>query len=132
MLEAMVESEEALREVQSLTRVGNWRLNLRTKQFTCSDELLKIIELAPGESHLTFELFFEMVYGDDRAVVEEAYKKSLDGKESGHVSHRILLRDGRTKFVTQRFTTFCDSQGQPVRSVGTVQDFSGREIAWER
>jgi PAS domain-containing protein len=132
VLEALMESEETLREAQSLARLGNWRFDLLTNKFTCSDELLRILELSPDEFGDTFEEFLCMIHIDDRAYVVSVYKKSIEDRVSTHVSHRVLLRNGSIKSVVQQFTTFYDSSGRPVRSVGTVQDVTSREGTWER
>ncbi|MCL5268511.1 MAG: PAS domain-containing protein [Bacteroidetes bacterium] len=127
VLEALVESEETLREAQNLAHLGNWRLDLLTNKFSCSDELLMILELEPNEFIGTFDEFLGMIHQDDRPSVERIYKKSIDDRTSSHISHRMLLRDGRTKLVMQQFTTFYDNTGRPIRSVGTLQDVTDRE-----
>ncbi len=130
-IEALMESEVTLKEAQSLAHLGGWKRDLLTNEFTCSEELLRILGEKREEFAGTFDAFLHAVHKDDRALVEGAYRKSVDEKTSTHIAHRLLMKDGRTKFVLQQFKTVFDDMGRPIRSMGTVQDVTNRELGEE-
>ena len=45
------------------------------------------------------------------------------------MEHRILLDDGTIKHVEERWTTYVDDTGTPIRAVGTCQDLTMRWVA---
>lgn len=130
-IEALMESEETLKEAQSLAHLGGWKLDLLTQEFTSSEELLRILGVRRNEFAGTFDAFLDAVHKDDRALVDRAYRKSIDEKTSTHIAHRMLMRDGGIKFVLQQFKTVYDDMGTPIRSIGTVQDVTNRDLAKE-
>ena len=45
---------------------------------------------------------------------------------------RLLMPDGRIKWVNERCQTYYDEQGNPLRSTGTVQDVTASKLADSR
>ncbi len=126
---ALIESEKALQDAQQLAHVGNWELDLRTNQLKWSDEIYRIFDLEPQAFGATYEAFIEAVHPDDRAIVNDSYTNSLANRSSYEIDHRLLMKDGSTKFVHEQCKTFYDENGAPVRSIGTVQDVSECKLA---
>jgi PAS domain S-box-containing protein len=57
-------------------------------------------------------------------MVNEAYSNSLVTQQSYSIEHRLLMKDGKIKWVREECESTFDAQGNPVRSIGTVQDIS--------
>jgi PAS domain S-box-containing protein len=125
--DAMRRSEERLREAQALAHLGSWELDLGTGRLTWSDEIYRIFEIAPGAFEASYEAFLDAVHPDDREAVDRAYAESVRSRSPYEITHRLLMADGRVKYVHERGATDYDEQGRPVRSVGTVQDVTERE-----
>ncbi len=132
VMQELMDSEETLKEAQSLARLGNWRLDLVTNKFTCSEEILNILEIDAASFSGTFDEFIGMIHGDDRPLVDSAYRRSFEERSSSQVTHRVLTRRGNLRFVSQKITTLCDPEGRPVRSIGTLQDVTDPEREMER
>src|SRR4030066_1986313 len=47
------------------------------------------------------------------------------------IAHRLLMPDGRIKWVNERCETHYDEQGKAFRSTGTVQDITELKLAEE-
>ncbi|HET8706017.1 MAG TPA: PAS domain S-box protein, partial [Pseudomonadales bacterium] len=43
------------------------------------------------------------------------------------ITHRLLMPDGRVKWVNECCDTYYDDQGQPIKSIGTVQDITAHQ-----
>jgi signal transduction histidine kinase len=71
-------------------------------------------------------MFMEFVHPDDRDVVTAATRTASENCQPYDVEHRIVLRDGRVRWVHERANVLCDPQGRPLRMVGTVQDITDR------
>jgi signal transduction histidine kinase/ActR/RegA family two-component response regulator len=118
------ESEAKLIEAQKIARLGNWENNFLTNTLTWSDEIYRIFEIDPAEFGASYEAFLEMVHPDDRDTLNKAYMDSVEKKTKYAVDHRLLMKDGRIKFVHEQGRTYYDEKGKPVRSIGVVQDIT--------
>jgi PAS domain-containing protein len=81
----------------------------------------------PQEFGSLYEAFLEHVHPDDRDFVADAYEKSVKNKTGYDIEHRILLKNGKVKYVNERCVTEYDEKGTPLRSLGTVLDITERK-----
>lgn len=126
---ALRDSEEALNEAQRIAQVGSWELDLASAELTWSDEIFRLFEVDPNAFSATYEGFLNVIHPEDRDAVNLAYTRSLDTREPYEITHRLLMSDGRIKWVAERCRSFFDAEGNPIRSVGTVQDITERKLA---
>lgn len=122
-------SEAEIKEAQTIARLGRWELDLLKNSLQWSDTIFDIFELDRTQFGATYAAYLETIHPDDREMVNKAYADSLKSKQSYEVTHRLLMKDGRVKWVTEVCRTDYNSQGQAVRSVGIVQDITERKLA---
>jgi PAS domain S-box-containing protein len=122
--EALRESEARLREAQSIAHIGNLGLDFLTKTFTWSDETFRIFEIDKDHFAASYEEFLGTTHPEDRNAVNAAYMQSLETRKPFVFSNRLLMRDGRIKWVQIQCVTHYNPEGKPLRSVGTIQDIS--------
>ena len=111
---------------QAVARVGSWETDLSTFAAIWSDETHRIFETSPGAFRPTHAAFLELVHPDDRAAVDAAFVRSLGQPGAQSIEHRLLMPDGRIKFVEERSQTFSDDQSRSVRATGACQDVTER------
>ena len=121
-------SEESLQEAQRLALLGNWELDLAENALTWSAEIYRIFEIDPQRFGASYEAFLDAIHPDDRAAVDAAYTTSVRNRTPYEITHRLLMPDGRIKHVHERCRTYYDGKGDPIRSVGTVQDITARTV----
>ena len=126
MENALRESRQLMAESQRIAKVGSWEYDIASDTHTWSDELFRIYEIdaAAGAS---YDSCMSATHPDDRAAVAKAY---LDAVETGHPyesEHRLLMKDGRIKYVHERGETVCDAEGRLLRAVGMMQDITERK-----
>jgi len=128
-------SQALHQEAQHLARIGHWELDMASNQLTWSDEVHRMFETTTRELGGSYETFLNIVHPDDREMVDTAFKESLHGKKQYAIDHRLLMPDGRVKYVHELCRTYFNDEGRPLRSVGTVQDITKRKEAenalWE-
>jgi PAS domain S-box-containing protein len=123
-LQALRVSEARLEEAQHMAKIGCWELNLSTNLLWWSDEIYHIFELDLvqfGAPHLHPQ---QIVHPDDLEAVNWAYTELLINNIPYEMTHRLLMPDGRIKYVQEQGHTIYDDHGQPIRSIGTMQDIS--------
>lgn len=122
--DALRESEAGLAEAQRMAHIGNWELDLVTNQLGWSEEIYRIFEIDSRKFGASYEAFLGAIHPDDRERVNTAYTESVKNKMPYSLDHRLCMPDGTIKHVQEYCETFFDNEGNPIRSVGTVQDIT--------
>lgn len=124
--ESMQRAISALKQAESLARIGSWTLDLVNNELSWSDEAFNIFEIDKTKFVATYEFFLALVHPEDREEVNKAYKDSLRNKEKYSITHRLLMIDGRIKYVEEQGESTYDDAGNALRSYGAIQDITER------
>ena len=119
-------SESSLAEAQRIAHLGNWELDLVSKVLTWSPEIFRIFEIDPAQFGATYEAFLAAIHPDDRAMVDRAFTDSVANRKPYDIVHRLLMQDGRVKYVNEKCETHYVTDGRPIRALGTVHDVTER------
>jgi len=123
------ENELKLKDAQRLAHIGNWTLDLVSNKLSWSDEIYRIFELDPARFGASYEAFLAAIHPDDREAVDKAYTDSVKDRSGYAITHRLLMADGRIKYVEERCQTAYAPDGRPLTSIGTVQDITAQKLA---
>lgn len=116
-----------LQEIERIAHLGYWELDIPTQKLSWSDEIYRILELRPQESQANYENFLSVVHPEDREMVDATYWDSVTRKIPYNIIHRLLLKNGRIKYVHERAHTAYAADGTPRRTVGTALDITERK-----
>lgn len=122
-------SQAGLVLAQRVGKMGSWELDHVSGQLTWSEEVFRLFELPPDRFAASYEAFLAAVHPDDRALVDQAYRDSIRQRTPYEVSHRLLMPDGRIKYVIERGETRYTETGMPACSSGTVLDITEQRQA---
>ena len=128
----LITGNRRLNEAQRVAKIGSWELDLITNVLSWSDEAWRIFNVDRSKFGATYEAFLDCIHPDDREMVDEAYTNSLKTKQPYKIIHRLKYKDGRVVFVEEQCETFYDTNGNPLKSVGTTQDITDKLFAEER
>ncbi|MGA7297638.1 MAG: EAL domain-containing protein [Rhodanobacteraceae bacterium] len=129
LAEALEQERARLLAAQRVAKVGSWETDLTNMKVIWSEETYRIHETDPDAFEPTHERFMQLVHPQDRARVDAAFTRSQLERGDHSVEHRLLLGNGRVKYVEERWQIMFDDQGTAVRATGTCQDISERKIA---
>ena len=118
-----------LSEVQRLSQIGLWELNLIENTLYWSPEVFEIFEIDRNSFQASYEAFLDAIHPEDRDMVNKVYTESVSNKKPYQIRHRLLMKDDRVKYVEERCETFYNTFNEPVRSVGTIQDITSHIVA---
>ncbi|WNG38521.1 PAS domain S-box protein [Archangium violaceum] len=121
---ALRRSEESLAQAQRIAHLGNWDWDLVSQQFHGSDEVYRILGLAPQSRTLTCETLLSFVPPQERQGLEKALEAARVKLEPFSLDHRILRPDGTERIVHHEVEVHQDEEGHPVRILGTMQDIT--------
>lgn len=136
-LEARVEERtQALRTSQEryilaerAVNDGIWDWNILTHEYYLSPRWNKILGYEEGELPNVEAIFFDLIHPDDKASASEAFRRHLQDNERYCTELRLRHKDGSYRWVLDRGEAIRDSEGQPVRMVGSITDITERKAA---
>jgi len=122
-------SQRQLADAQRIAQVGSWEWDLETDALTVSDELRRMLGLAPGVDLTMTEGVATAVHPADRVRVMTALGRIRDDPSPFALEHRIVRTDGEVRTVLARGEGVLDEDGRLVRFIGTDQDITDRRRA---
>ena len=128
MLNAVVESEQALKEVQRIAKVGSWSYDPRRPALVWSEEVYELFGWDPAGAPPTFDQFLLAVSDSQRGMIEQLVSAD-DRCNVANFNLEIVRPDGVKRVcwsearVKERLV-----DGRPVL-VGVCQDITERESA---
>ncbi len=121
------ESESSLAEAQQMAHLGNWTVDPSTWNMTLSAEIYQIFGQQPRSTFITFAEFLQKISDDDRVVVDQALRHSIEAVKDCDIEHRICPTDGKVRWVhTIAHPTRANRLGLVP---GTMMDITDRKRA---
>ena len=133
----LLQNQAHLLTSQQISKTGSWQLNLTEDPLSAnrliwSDETYRIFGYEPGEVQVNKELFLSHVHEVDRELMIKSFVASIKTGSSYEIEHKIVSRNGETKFVYERSDVLFDSNGRPEKVIGTCQDITERKLAEQK
>lgn len=124
-------SDASLREAQEIALLGNWDLNVRTKELGWSHTTNNILGLGDDEKS-NLNTFFDKVHPEDRKKAMRILEGFMEDAELPELRYRLVMDDGRIKWVHIRSVVLRDSGGEAISVHGTIQDITAAKTAEEK
>ena len=123
------ESERRLTLALKAGSMGIWDWHIPTNYIIWSEEVAGLFGLAPGMFGGTYRAYADCVHPDDRPILEDAIRRTLEHDVSYEVEHRVVWPNGEVRWLACKGQVVRDQEGHPQRMLGTVQDISIRKQA---
>lgn len=124
-------SEARLNEAQRIAHIGSWDWDLLTNEVTWSDEMYRIFGMSPDNFTPTPEELFKYalqhINPDDADSIIESINNAAENKVKYNIEYRTLNSGGITQHIHVLGNVIYDSNDNPIRIVGTVQDITERK-----
>ncbi|MGX7001830.1 response regulator [Caballeronia sp. KNU42] len=122
-------SEASLANAQRLARLGDWEWDTTADVIHWSDEMYRILGLAPRLSRPGYRTFLAAVHREDRPLVRHAVRVLLDERRPYGLDCRVTGADGVVRIVQFQAEAMHAGAGaeQPLKLVGTIQDITERK-----
>jgi signal transduction histidine kinase len=125
-------SRDNLNRAQRRAKIGSFERDLRTGDVFWSDETYRIFGRDPSTPPPTREELLAIIDPEDRASFEASMAASERGLPTPSLQFRIHCPDGSLKWIYVEFELMLDVDGNDVRRVGTIRDFTETRAAEER
>ena len=129
--EAMKQSEGRLQFALETIHTGAWDLDLVDHTAFRSLEHDRVFGYAEALPEWTYEMFLEHVLPEDRAAVDDQFRRAIEGRGDWNFECRIRRADGQIHWILAAGRHHQDVTGAPRRMAGIVQDITERKRAEE-
>jgi PAS domain S-box-containing protein len=127
--DALRRSEAYLAEAQRLSHTGSWADDGTMQPLYFSDEMYRIYEFDPGQGIPGANQCLERVHPEDRERFLHGFDKLIRLKQDAEEDFRIVMPDGRIKYLHGIGHPVLDAKGDLVELVGTTVDVTERTLA---
>jgi PAS domain S-box-containing protein/putative nucleotidyltransferase with HDIG domain len=127
--EASKEKERLLSEAQRIGQMGSWSYEIAADTLQYSEEMYRLLDTSPPELQNGRTDFLSLIYALDRPLVASWMEEIKAGREVKPLDFRLFHKNGELRYFQSRGKVRFDSDGEPARFVGTVQDISERKLA---
>jgi two-component system, LuxR family, sensor kinase FixL len=126
---AFRESEQRLSLAADAGNLGIWIRDLAGDEIWATDKWRELFGFEKSES-LNMHRFLQRLHPGDRDAVQ-ALTKALEGGGDYEKEYRIILPDGRIRWIASRGRVEFDAAGKPVLMRGASLDNTARKLAEE-
>ena len=120
-----------LKRAQLNAHIARWFLDHEYNQLIWSDGIFEILEIDSKNYGASFSNYLEVVHPADQKIKIQADKDLKTNRNPLEINYRLLFGDGRIKWINEICSTDFDSEGNPIRSYGTIQDITKYRLAEE-
>jgi PAS domain S-box-containing protein len=115
---------------------GLWIMNVDTRKVWVSQKSRELFHFAPDEE-IYYESYFRVIHPDDRDRVNQEVQRALQTGEELRCEYRIVLPDGRIRWIGAHGRSFQKATGEPERILGLSLDITERKqtelkLNWSR
>ncbi len=123
-------TQDRLLTAQRIGHIGNWEYDVAADAVWWSDQTFEIYGMDPSATPGRYADVLTKVYPADRPGFELAQKRLREGVRLD-LEHRIVLPDGRVRWVHGLGEASFDAAGKLVSLSGTVHDITDQRMASE-
>jgi PAS domain S-box-containing protein len=118
-----VRMEHNFAEAQRIARLGSWEVDEATGETRWSDEMFRLLGLAPGSVKANAKVMIAHVHPDDRQRVIDTYAETARSRVPYSIQYRVIRPDSQTRQMREQ----CEYRNG--RFSGYVLDVTEREKA---
>ena len=129
--EALRDSEERMSLAADAAGLIVWTWDIRRDEVWLSDKDRAFFGFSEREK-LNAQRVRSIVHSEDRQFVRQLVENSLRTREEIEAEYRIVLPDGKARWVTRRGRVEFDGNGEPTWERGVLMDITERKQAEEK
>ncbi len=125
----LAELLERLQMATEASGIGTWERDPQADVATWDDTTLALFGLPPGSTAPTGDAYLALIHPEDRARVGEMLQVTAAEAPNFDCQFRVLLPDGRVRWLLTRGRSHRDASGRVVRRSGICFDITERRQA---
>jgi PAS domain S-box-containing protein len=125
--EALKESEERLKEAQTLGKIGSWEFDVEKQIITWSEETYALYERDPKDGPPSTEEEAHYYSPEQTKILRDYMARAVKTKQTFSYDFEIMLPSQRKAYYHSVMKPVQDTQGKVFKLSGTVQDITERK-----
>ncbi|MEX6687059.1 PAS domain S-box protein [Danxiaibacter flavus] len=121
--EKLLHSNKQLEWAEQIGKLGYWSFDLKDNAIFWSKEVYRIFERDEELFTPDYDTFYNSIHPDDQHLFDEGFRDALAGKEIYPITHRVILHNGKLKWLMQKAVIIFRKDEQPIFE-GVVQDIT--------
>lgn len=123
---AIQEGETQLRTALDAAVMGTWIWDITTNEVILSERSQGILDFDPGANY-TLDAIRERIHPQDLPQMNQRAKQAIASGGLYEIETRIVLSDGRQRWLTARGHVLVNSAGRSLRMVGVIADITAKK-----
>jgi PAS domain S-box-containing protein len=120
----LVQTEDAYKQAQRISHLGNWTLDLASGAVSWSDEKFRIYGYEPGTVEVDLDFCQRAIHPEDLDTVMQFLDAVAKTGEARTITYRITRPDGEVRHLRSSAEAGLDSSGNSREIRGTVLDIT--------
>ena len=117
-------SRSFLAKTQEIAKIGNWKLNFQTDNYTISPEAISIAELSANDNVFTIQDLLQSAIDRDKDKICARVEEAIQKRHSFDVNYQILLPDLSLKHIYMHGEAILSDKKDHEFMIGVIQDSS--------
>src|SRR6201993_1205602 len=124
------ESQQRMALATHAANLGIWVRDFVRNEIWATDEWRALLGFGKSEP-IDLNAFLQKLYPEDREAISQTLARALDGQGGYEMEYRVVLPDGRMRWIASRGRVEFDAAGKPVLARGASLDITTRKQAEE-
>lgn len=120
-------SEQRLADAQRIARLGNWELDLETREIRCWGELASLFGIEPNRRVDAVKTILPKIHPEDRAPLLECLQECRETGRPASTECRVVYKNDATRTFQTEIHPVIDGAEEIAQLKGTSQDISRRK-----
>jgi len=116
--------EDSLKQLESISQLGSWEVDLKTHKSVWSDQSYNIYGLDKETTEPTLELFLSKLIPEDLLKAQTSLAQAMKSGEVVTFQSQILRPDGKLIDILINGQVIFDEQNIPSKLIGSTQDIT--------
>lgn len=113
-------TKENLDFAQKQYHIGSWEFNKENGSIFLSSEVYSILEIE--EKELSYNDYINFIHPADKQDVLDNFDEVIKNKTEHEMKYRLLLNNGKIKYIKETGKCFYNEDGKLLRVAGTLYD----------
>jgi len=121
--------EAQMAEAQRLAHFGHWEFDPHSETIQWSKEIFRMFGFDPSQPEPSYEALLKVIHPDDLPLFLETCERTCRDGSRGDFEYRVILPDGRIRYIEEHEYAVMDDNGQVIKIFGTDLDITARKEA---
>ncbi|MBN2237917.1 MAG: PAS domain S-box protein, partial [Bacteroidales bacterium] len=120
----LLQNEKYLQEAQRIAKVGNFELDLQTKDVNWSEEVDRIFGYDAASGEKQYQFYRSLIHPDDVENVDREFQKAKKDNRGYSLVYRIISTFGEIKYIEEKGYFEYEKDKNKTIVIGTLQDIT--------